>query len=209
MVQRSRPHGREASRVIAMWKDPERGEREIALEPGAQGVVLTACAERATRGSADGRSPVDNVVNLYDVAVYQVRVPPAVSAPDSKPRDPRPEAAAPLGLESDEVSIVTGWAQSMAEALTEAPACAKAVVDDARAGAPWRPMLGLAEPPSRVVEAMDSLGRVLRAATPPGGLPTFESVLGAVDEHLRDPGVDGLVRRVVRSTLEQARCRRG
>jgi hypothetical protein len=208
MVQRSRPHGREASRVIALWKDPARGEREISLEPGAQGVVVTACVERATRGCADGRSPIDNVVNVYDAAVYQVRVPSAVSALASKPRDPCPESPAPPSLETDEVSVVTGWAQSMAEALTQAPECAAALVDDARAGAPWRAMLGLAEPSSRVVQAIDSLGRVLRAATPPGGQPTFESVLVAADEHLREPGVDGLVRRVVRSTLEQAWSRR-
>jgi hypothetical protein len=207
MVQRSRPHGHEPSRVIALWKDPARGQREIALEPGAQGVVVTACAERATRGCADGRSPIENAVNLYDVAVYQVRVPADASAAASKPPEPRPQAPAPSALEAHEVSVVTAWAQSMAEALTQAPERAAAVVADARAGAPWRAMLGLAEPSSRLVEAIESLGGVLRGATPPGGVPTFESVLTALEEHLREPGLDGLVRRVVQSTLERARSR--
>ena len=37
MVERSRPEGREASRVIALWKDSTTGVREIPLEPGAHG----------------------------------------------------------------------------------------------------------------------------------------------------------------------------
>src|SRR5262249_60062503 len=45
MAQRSRPHGREPSPVIALWKDPVRGTREISLEPGAHGVLLTASAD--------------------------------------------------------------------------------------------------------------------------------------------------------------------
>ena len=36
MVQRSRPHGRDPSPVIALWKDPARGVREIPLETGAR-----------------------------------------------------------------------------------------------------------------------------------------------------------------------------
>ena len=43
MVQRSRPPGRDASPVIALWKDPAQGTREISLEPGAHGVLLTVC----------------------------------------------------------------------------------------------------------------------------------------------------------------------
>jgi hypothetical protein len=33
MAQRSRPHDRDPSRVLALWKDPERGMREIQLDP--------------------------------------------------------------------------------------------------------------------------------------------------------------------------------
>src|SRR5262249_41697157 len=57
MVQRSRPHAHEASRVIGLWKDPARGVRELPLETGAHGVLLTVCMDRATRRSADGRWP--------------------------------------------------------------------------------------------------------------------------------------------------------
>jgi hypothetical protein len=36
MVRRSRPHGRDSSPVVALWKDPVRGLREIRLETGSQ-----------------------------------------------------------------------------------------------------------------------------------------------------------------------------
>ena len=49
MVQRSRPHGRQPSPIIALWKDPGSGVREIPLEAGAHGVVLSVCMSRATR----------------------------------------------------------------------------------------------------------------------------------------------------------------
>ena len=58
MAQRSRPSGHESSPVIALWKDPAQGTREISLEPGAQGVLLTI-AELARPGvapTAAGRS---------------------------------------------------------------------------------------------------------------------------------------------------------
>jgi hypothetical protein len=64
MVQRSRPHGRDSSPVIALSKDPVRGLREIRLEPGAQGVLLTVCGNRTTRRSADGRRPIDNATSI-------------------------------------------------------------------------------------------------------------------------------------------------
>ncbi|MFL6097104.1 MAG: hypothetical protein ACJ71Y_16765, partial [Blastococcus sp.] len=39
MVQRSRPIGAPPSSVVALWKDPTRGLREISLDRGADGVV--------------------------------------------------------------------------------------------------------------------------------------------------------------------------
>jgi hypothetical protein len=77
MVQRCRPHGRDPARVIALWKDPVRGAREIALEASAQGVILTICGDRVTRRSADGRWPVENANDWFDVAVHQVKAPSA------------------------------------------------------------------------------------------------------------------------------------
>ena len=83
MAQRSRPSGHVSSPVIALWKDPARGSREISLEPGAQGVLLTVCGARATRRSADGRWPVDSGTHYFDVAVHQIR------ASDARSRSPK------------------------------------------------------------------------------------------------------------------------
>jgi len=89
MVERSRPHDRDASRVIALWKDPTKGVREIPLEPGAHGVVLTLCMDRATRRSADGRWPVDNGTSCFDAAVHHVRASSTGSGlPLSRPATP-------------------------------------------------------------------------------------------------------------------------
>src|SRR5262249_18481684 len=82
MVERSMPQGRDRSSAIALWKDPTPGCREISLEAGAQGVLLTVCGAPATRRSADGRLPVDDVTDYFQVSVHQVRP----SSPDSKSR---------------------------------------------------------------------------------------------------------------------------
>jgi hypothetical protein len=64
LVERSRPGGRDAARVVGLWKDPRNGFTEIPLESGAQGILLTACISPAQRHSNDGRRPVQNAVDL-------------------------------------------------------------------------------------------------------------------------------------------------
>src|SRR5262249_45857058 len=81
MARRSRPYGRNSSAVIALWKDPGRGIREVTLEAGAQGVLISASADRATRRSSDGRWPVENGTELFDMSVYQVQASTAGSSP--------------------------------------------------------------------------------------------------------------------------------
>jgi hypothetical protein len=90
MVQRSRPLGRAASPVIALWKDPSRGVREIPLEAGAHGVLLTLCTDRATRRSADGRTLIDNGTSCFDVAVHQICASPTGSRSHAHPRPGQP-----------------------------------------------------------------------------------------------------------------------
>src|SRR5215470_11713183 len=124
MVQRSRPHGRDSLPVIALWKDPVRGLREIPLETGAQGVLLTICADRTTRRSADGRRPLDNATDLIQVAVHQVRA----SSKPLQPANAHSKTLAPRVLEADELSILTGWAQALAEALAYDPACVETLL---------------------------------------------------------------------------------
>jgi hypothetical protein len=205
MVERSRPHGRDFSRVIALWKDPSRGTREISLEAGAQGVLLTTCGERATPRSADGRGPVDNVTNWFDVAVCQIRASTAASgSPISKPGLPTPPT-----LEVHEITILTSFAQAVAEALAYAPERLADVLADADAGAPWRAELGIAAPSAQLAEAIRLICQAVRAATPSGGAPTFDALLVAALEN--PPGeqeLGRLARRVLRATLEQRHQRR-
>ena len=63
----------DASTIVALWKDPEPGFREIPLESGAQAVLLTACGSRATRRTGDGRRPVDTGTHSSMLAVHQIR----------------------------------------------------------------------------------------------------------------------------------------
>jgi hypothetical protein len=200
MVQRSRPNGRDASAVIALWKDPARGTREITLESGAQGVLLTACGDRATRRSADGRWPVDNGSYYFDVAVHQVRA----SSVGSMSVNSLSETPTPRVLEIEELTVLTGWAEAVVEALAYAPDRVPAVLADASAGSGWRTVYGIAEPSPRLSAALGSIGQAVRAATSAGGAPAFEAVLIWVQEaRPGEEGLDGLVRRVLRSTLEQ------
>jgi hypothetical protein len=64
MVQRCRPQGQTSSPVVGLWKDPVRGIREVPLEAGAQGVLLTICGDRALRRTADSRPSIDKLNSL-------------------------------------------------------------------------------------------------------------------------------------------------
>jgi hypothetical protein len=57
-------------------------------------------------------------------------------------------------------------------------------------------------------EALDAMGRVVGAATPPGGSATFDGLLTATnDDPPGEDALDGLVRRVLLSMLEERRTR--
>jgi hypothetical protein len=205
MAQRSRPQGRSPSPVIALWKDPVRGAREIALEAGAQGVILTVCGDRVARGSADGRCPADNAIDWFDVAVHQVR---ASTAGLEHPAHPLGTQTSRV-LETEDLTVLTGWAQAVAEGLAYAPEHAPALLAEAKAGAAWRLTLGLAEPSAQLCKSIDCIDRIVRTATSPGSPPTFDAALAALGED--PPGeerLDRLARRVLRSTLEQSLARR-
>jgi hypothetical protein len=205
MVQRSRPHGRDSSPVVALWKDPIRGVREIPLETGAQGILFTTSAGRGTRRSADGRWPVDNVNEYFNVAVYQVRA----SHKGSQSLNSQPQTPASRVLEADELTILTGWAQALAEALAYAPECVEVLLADAHAGAPWRARFGIAEPPQQLNEAIHFMSQTVRAVAPPrGGGPTLDALLiSCQEDRPAEQGLKRLVRSVLRSTLEQLRIR--
>ena len=200
MVQRSRPHRRDTSPVVALWKDPVGGLREIPLEAGAQGILLTLSSNRGTRRSADSRCPVDNVIEQFDVAVHQVRAGNASAMSSNSQSGP----LAPRVLEADELTILTGWAQALAEALAYAPECVDVLLANAQAGAPWRDEFQLTEPSPQLSQAIYFMRGAVRAVTSPEGMPTLDALQISWGEHRpEEQGLETLVRRVLRSMLEQ------
>jgi hypothetical protein len=205
MAQRSRPRGQVASPVVAMWKDPARGIREIPLEPGAEGILFTAVEDVVSRFSADGRWPVANCTELFDVGVYQVRASTAGSRPGTS-RSMVP--ARPLLLEDSELTILSSWAEMVAEKLAFAPDRAEAALTDARAGAPWRAELGIVEPSRELSDAIDSIGQALReTAARWGGLTLDGLIVELRDRRPAELGVDRFAREVLKLGLEQRRTR--
>jgi hypothetical protein len=205
MVQRSRPRGRAASSVIALWKDPSTGVHEIPLDPGAQAVLLTICMDRATRRSADGRIPVDNGTHAFDVAVHQVRASPTGSP--SRPSAAR--HAAPLLLESEELSVLTAWAEAVVEAVSHAPERIAEVLAEAGPEAPWRTAIGLPEPAGPLAVAIQSMEQALGALDVGDGESTSDALLAAAAQEPPDEDpLDGLARRVLLAMLEERRTRR-
>ena len=158
MVERSRPGGLRPSRVVALWKDPTRGIREIPLDDGAHGVLLSACVDRAPRHSADGRWPTDDTTHLRVVGVHQVR---AASAPAAA-REVTPETGGAIGLDVVDLSVLSSWAEALAEAGSADEV--DAVLADAAAGATWRARFGLEQPSDRLGSALGMLARVTRPA---------------------------------------------
>jgi len=204
MARRSRPHGLNASPVVALWKDPAGGVREIPLEGGAHAVVLSVAMGRATRRSADGRCPVDNGTSCYDVALHQVRAASAGSG--FQPSASARPALAPLNIE--ELSILTAWAEGVAEILAHAPEKTAGLLAAARSGASWRGSFGLAEPSAQVEQAIDLMRQHVLASADLNGVPGFDTVLRACEEDRPyESSLDSRVRQVLRAMLEERRTR--
>lgn len=197
MVLRSRPSGRDAVPVVALWKDPIRGIREISLEPGAQGVLLMASADLTARRSADGRRPIDNCTELFDVGVFQVRAAARGSGWAKLP--PVPVAA----LEIEEITVLTCWAEAVAETLAHAPDRVNAVLSGAEAGVQWRSDLGIAEPSAELAQSIDFMRAAVETLVASGAVGL--AGLLATD-YLGEPSpnpLDTVARSVLLGALEQ------
>lgn len=81
MALRSRPPNSKASRVIASWSDTAGGTRELELQRGASGVLLTASSRRNDSWTADGRrhdkSTVDFTLSSVEQLALRSRTPRA------------------------------------------------------------------------------------------------------------------------------------
>ena len=204
MVQRCRPPGQPASPVVGLWKDPVRGIREVPLEAGAHGVLLTICGDRALRRTADSRPPIDNSIRYFDVAVHQIQA--AAGPSESQPLQTDPPL--PPALEVEELTILTGWAQAVAETLAYAPERVLDPLADARAGGRWRAALKIPEPSPQLSEAIDIIDQIVRTSAAPDGSPALGALIAATgEERPGEANLARLVRGVLRSTLEQRRTR--
>jgi hypothetical protein len=198
------PRGLDPSRVVGLWKDPGNGFSEIPLEPGAQGILLTACVSPAPRGSNDGRRPVQNAVDLYAVGQHQIR--PAATG--SQHGSPVQQLSDPAPLNVDDLTILCGWAEAVAEALAYAPSQVATVLSDAAAGSPWRATLGLNEPSDPLRKAIGLMDDVVSDTAPTGD--HLDAIRAAVSDDIAsaDDALTGLVRRVLLAALELREGRR-
>lgn len=164
-VDRSRPEGRPPSRVVSLWKDPVRGLREIPLDADAHALLIGFEVGRTTRHTADGR-PIANTADVRAASVRQIRAldrgdHTAVATPEAGV-DHEPA----VSLAAVELTILTGWAEAVAEALATSPDQLNTILADARADAPWRGQFGLAKPSADLASALETLARVVSVSGP-------------------------------------------
>ena len=191
--------------MVALWKGPGQQAREIPLEPGAQGILLSAVASRAARRSFDGRRPAENGSKFSDVTVHQIRASSTGTVP---PHARWPARLLWAVLAADELTILTSWAEAAAEALAFAPERIEAVTADAQAGAPWRAELRICEPSPPLSHAINGMTQAVRTAAATGGDPPLDAVpVAAHDSQPDQPALDRLARAVLRSALEQRQTR--
>jgi hypothetical protein len=204
MAQRSRPNGHDPSSTIALWKDPVGGTREIPLEPGAQGVLLTASVDLAVRRSGDGRRPVENCMQFFDVSIFQVRA--AGSSPTLQTPTGSPPADPPL--EPEEFTILRSWAEAVAEVLASADGQLDRTLAELGGDRRWQASLGIEEWSSTLTDAFEAMRRLLTDDAPAGVEPTLDRALAVVRAD-RPDGAESetLARGALRLALEQRRIR--
>ena len=200
MAQRSRPPGHHPSPVVALWKGPGQHVREIPLDRGAHGILLSATAGPAVSRSFDGRRPGRDGSEFSGVRARQIRAASTgtLPPPTQVPPPPRPT------LTADELTILTSWAEALAEALAFAPASIQALAADAQPGARWRDELQVGEPSPPLRHAINHMAQTAQTAAAVGGDPPLEAArLAAEGSQPGQSALDSLARAVLRSALQQ------
>jgi hypothetical protein len=181
----------------------ERHPRDLA-RPWFHAVILTVCGAAPPVAALTAAGP--STPGPATTPSAPTRSPPRRQS-QRRPVPSRPTTT-PVTLEVRELTILTGWAEGLAEALAYAPAVACDLLADAHAGASWRTAFGIAAPPLQLSRSIELMGLAVAAATATGGPPSFDTLLESLrEDHPDELALDGLVRRVLRSTLEQLRAR--
>jgi len=178
MVRRSRPRGLPPSNVIALWKDPVRGLREIPMEDGAQGVILKTVFGRSARYAADGRAPADDATDLYVAGVSQVRADPSSQTSTESSAARVTEVQAPA-LDAVDLGVLASWAEAVARtAGTGGPV--ESVLTESAADAPWRAGLGIEAPSDDLATALSELAELTRRVCGTGTPLTPQQMLATL-----------------------------
>jgi hypothetical protein len=133
--------------------------------------------------------------------MYQVRA----GSAKSPLSDFQPTPLALQALENDELTVLTGWAQALAEALMYDPECVEALLTDAQGNTPWRAKLGIAEPSLQLSRAIYFVSQAVRGASQNGNLDLDVLHISLLEDRWSEDALDRLACRVLRSTLEQVR----
>jgi hypothetical protein len=107
-------------------------------------------------------------------------------------------------LTADELTILTSWAEALAEALAFAPASIEALAADAQPGARWRDELQVGEPSPPLRRAINRMAQTALTAAAAGDDPPLEAArLAAGGSQPRESALDSLARAVLLSALQQ------
>jgi hypothetical protein len=175
MTQRCRPAGRDPSRVVALWKGHGQLAREIPLDHDAHAILLSADVGSAIRRSFDGRRPGHDGAEFTSVSVSQIRAPKTGTQPPLAALGPPDRHS----LTAGELTILTSWAEAIAEALAFAPASVEALAADVQPVAPWRAELGVCEPSLLLRQSIEGIARVALAAAAAGKAPADLALVAA------------------------------
>jgi hypothetical protein len=109
-------------------------------------------------------------------------------------------------VSDDGLTVLTSWAEAIAEALALAPASIEALAGDSQSDASWRNDRGICEPSPPLGDAINGICQIARAAgAADGKTPLDTALLAANDSQPSESGLEGLAYAVLRQALRQRR----
>jgi hypothetical protein len=198
MVTRCKPPGCAPSNIVALWKDPAGGLTEIALDEGAQGILLTCNVSFGSAHTADGRRHPASTTEFTLVAVQSLHADVPRCSSDTGPGETAsgpPESLAPL--REDEVSKAISWAEAVAESALAGPEGVNRTIADATDDM-WRRELGLRPPSAMFVESVAAIRSELPEAA---GMASLMTAAGRLQRSSNDAEV--LAGTVINLALEE------